>query len=121
MNKNNTLARTSNEVVLHAACRLIRSGPFVSHLAPGVMLRIQRITPFKSTVSWYARTGDGGDILEDFDSQHSQYFVVERAWTRLTYWWHRARLGNMLYLRPMSNSDMISRELRLLKTRDVLI
>lgn len=120
MNKNNTLARNNNEVILHTACRLIRSGPFVSHLSPGAMLRIQRLTPFKSIVSWYTKSGEGSDILEDFDSSQSQYFVVDRAWTRATYWWHRARLGNMLYLRAMSSSDMISRELRLLKSRDVL-
>lgn len=121
MNNNNTLARNSNEVVVHAACRLIRSGPFARHLVPGAMLRIQRISPFKCTISWYAPTGDGKDVLEDFDSAKSEYFVVDKAWTRFTYWWHRARLGSMLYLRPMSSSDMISREQRLFKTRDVLL
>lgn len=120
MNNNNTLAR-SNEVVLHAACRLIRSGPFVHHLAPGVMLRIQRISPFKAIISWYCPTGEGPDVLEDWDDVRNEYYVVDRAWTKLSYWWHRARLGNQLYLRPHSGSDMISRELRLFKTREVLI
>jgi hypothetical protein len=120
MNKNNTLAR-SNEVVLHAACRLIRSGPFVHHLTPGAMLRIQRISPFKCIIRWYAPTGEGPDVLEDYDDKSNDYFVVDRAWTTMSYWWHRARLGNKLYLRPMSDTDEHSRAHRLFKTCEVLM
>lgn len=120
MNNNNTLART-DDVVLHAACRLIRSGPLTSHLKPGTMLRIQRITPFKCIIQWYSVHGEGPDVLEDYDDRKNDYYIVDRAWTPLTYWWHRARLGNRLYLRAMSCSDELSRELRLFKTRDVLI
>lgn len=120
MNNKNTLVR-GNEVVLLVACRMIRSSPLVHHLTPGAMLRLQRQSPFKSIIGWYAPTGDGKDILEDFDCKKSEYFIVDRAWLRLTYYWHKARLGNMLYLRPLSNADRLSRELRLFKTRDVLL
>lgn len=124
MNKNNTLIR-SPEVVIHAACRLIRSGPFVSHLVPGVLLLVERRSPFKAVVRWYAPTGEGPEALADYQANLKnplyEYYVVDRAWTRLSYWWHRARLGNMLYLRPLQSSDAISRELRLLKLREVMI
>lgn len=121
MNKNNTLNRTT-EVVVHAACRLIRDGAFASHLKPGVVLRVKRISPFKVIVSWYAPSGEGHDFLDVFLEENSdEYYIVDRAWSRLSYWWHRIRMGELLYLRSLSSSDHLSRELKLLKTRDVLM
>lgn len=121
MNKNNTLIRTDDEV-LSAACELISAGPFLPQVLPGSVVRIKRVTAFKTTISWFAASGDGPSIHEQFQSEdRHEYYVVDHAWSRWTRWFRKLRLGDRFYLRPLHAKDKLDRPLKLLKTRDVLM
>lgn len=93
----------ARDTLVHTACRLLHDNGIGhrktdDHLHPGVVLQLRFESPFKTVVSWHRPQESGSELLHPIAPVEARFYEVRRAHNRLSYLWHRYKLGRDLYL-----------------------
>ncbi len=99
----------ARDTLVHTACRLLYDHGIGrrdqdDHLQPGVVLELRFDSPFKTVVSWYSPYEQASELQRPEPPVESRYYEVRKAHNRVSYWWHRYKLGRDLYLHELQDS-----------------